>query len=144
MLLSREHPGGGSVGTSWDRVVALHTRIEQRLARALGPFGLGLSEYRALTRLAAAPGGELRMQNLAEAIGLNQSSVSRLVARLEQADLTVRSMCADDRRGIYSVITPHGRERQHAAEPAYESALQDALRDAAEDPELAPLVASVR
>lgn len=132
------------MGTSWDCLVALHAGIEQRLAHALTPFGLGLSEYRALTRLAAAPDGELRMQNLAGAIGLNQSSVSRLAARLEQAGLTERAMCATDRRGIYSVITPHGREKQQAAEPAYESTLRSALADAARDPEFSDLVAAVR
>ncbi|GLZ43496.1 MarR family transcriptional regulator [Actinokineospora sp. NBRC 105648] len=132
------------MGTSWDRLVALHSRIEQELARALTPFDLGLSEYRALSRLAVAPHGELRMQNLAEAIGLNQSSVSRLVARLDQADLTARTMCADDRRGIYSAITAHGRERQSAAEPAYEAALEAALDLAAGDPDLADLVATLR
>ncbi|WP_374066513.1 MarR family transcriptional regulator [Actinokineospora auranticolor] len=51
------------------------------------------------------------MQDLAEAIGLNQSSVSRLVTRLEQAGLTDRVLCADDRRGIHPMITEHWRER---------------------------------
>ena len=132
------------MGTSWDSLITLHTRVEHDLARALAPFDLGLSEYRALTRLAAAPDGELRMQNLADAIGLNQSSVSRLAARLDQAGLTERSMCADDRRGIYSVITTHGRDRQRAAEPAYEAALAAALDHAADDPALADLVTTLR
>lgn len=132
------------MGTSWEQLVTLHTRVEHDLAQALAPFGLGLSEYRALTRLTAAPEGELRMQNLAEAIGLNQSSVSRLVARLEQADLTERCLCPEDRRGIYSVITDHGRTRQRAAEPAYQAALARALDRAADDPDLADLVATLR
>lgn len=132
------------MGTSWDRLVALHSRIENELCKALAPHGLGLSDYRALTRLADSPKGELRMQNLAGAIGLNQSSVSRLVARLEQAGLTVRAICEDDRRGIYSEITSLGREKQAAAEPAYEEALAVALTRAAEEPELAEIVAMVR
>ncbi|WP_035302918.1 MarR family winged helix-turn-helix transcriptional regulator [Actinokineospora inagensis] len=129
---------------SWDRLVALHSRVEQELIRALAPHGLGLSEYRALTRLAVAPDGELRMQSLSEAIGLNQSSVSRLASRLEQAGLAARSMCADDRRGIYSVITDEGRDRQRAAKPAYERALRTALEQAGADPDMAAIVASVR
>ncbi|MBP2471305.1 DNA-binding MarR family transcriptional regulator [Crossiella equi] len=132
------------MGTSWDRLVALHGRIENDLAKALAPHGLGVSDYRALTRLADSPKGELRMQNLAGAIGLNQSSVSRLVARLETAGLTVRCICEEDRRGIYSEITPLGREKQAAAEPAYEAVLAAALGRAAEEPELAELVAVLR
>ncbi|WP_026316121.1 MarR family winged helix-turn-helix transcriptional regulator [Actinokineospora enzanensis] len=130
--------------TSWDRLVALHGRVEQELTRALAPHTLGLSEYRALTRLTTAHCGELRMQNLAEALGLNQSSVSRLVARLEQTGLTARSICAEDRRGIYTAITDHGRAKQAAATPDYESALRAALAGASEDPDLADLVALVR
>src|SRR5437764_1482688 len=88
----------------WSRVVTLHGRIEQELAKALQRrHGLGLSEYRALSRLAVAEDGGLRIQELADAIGLNQSSVSRLVARLEDAGLTRRDLCTSDRRGVYSV-----------------------------------------
>ncbi|PPK62751.1 MarR family transcriptional regulator [Actinokineospora auranticolor] len=130
--------------SSWDRLVTLHSRVEQALCRALGPHTLGLSEYRALARLADSPTGELRMQNLAEAIGLNQSSVSRLVARLEQSGLSERTLCEEDRRGIYTTITDYGRERHRAAQPDYESALADALDRAARDPDLAALVAALR
>lgn len=60
----------------WDRLGTLHTRVEQELAKALQQHhGIGLSEYRALARLAEADDGELRMQELADLIGLNQSSV---------------------------------------------------------------------
>lgn len=114
----------------WGRVVALHAKVEHRLAKALqGKHGIGLSDYRALSLLAVAKGGELRMQGLADAIGLNQSSVTRLVARLEDAGLTQRDICADDRRGIYSVITELGRERQAAAEPTYVEVLTAALEE---------------
>ena len=130
---------------AWGRVLVLHARIEQELGKALHRrHGLGLSEYRALGKLAANPKGELRMQELAEAIGLNQSSVSRMCARLEDAGLTVRDLCEDDRRGVYSVITDAGRERYAETEPTYRDVLRTALDKAASDPELAPAVAVVR
>lgn len=129
----------------WGRVVMLHARIEQQLAKTLQRrHNLGLSDYRALTLLAAAETGELRMQELAEAIGLNQSSVSRLAARLEQAQLTRRDLCANDRRGVYSVITDHGRELQRTAAPTYAAALRAALDQAAAVPDLAPLLGPLR
>lgn len=129
----------------WSQIVTLHARIEHELTRALHQqAGLGLSDYRALSRLAVANGGELRMQNLAEAIGLDQSSVSRLVARLERAGLTQRDICPEDRRGIYSVITEEGRERQAAAEPIYVATLTAALARHASDPDLADAVRALR
>lgn len=130
---------------AWRRVITLHGRIEQELAKALQRrFGLGLTEYRALSRLAEVDGCSLRMQVLADAIGLNQSSVSRLVARLEEAGLTVRDPCENDRRGVYSMLTPAGRERQALAEPVYRETLSAALDRAANDPELAEAVVALR
>ncbi|MFE0380074.1 MarR family winged helix-turn-helix transcriptional regulator [Streptomyces inhibens] len=129
----------------WDRLGALHTRVEQELAKALQQHhSIGLSEYRALARLAEADDGELRMQELADLIGLNQSSVSRLASRLESSGLTRRDLCPDDRRGVYSVITDDGRDLQKKARPTYDGALRAALDAAAADGHLRPLVESLR
>lgn len=129
----------------WERLLALHRGVEGELAAALQrAHGLALSEYRALGRLAEAPAGELRMQELADAVGLNQSSVSRLVARLEEAGSVRRDLCPDDRRGVYTVITPEGRERHAAAGRTYAAALAGALDRAAADPRLAPLLRALR
>ena len=117
----------------WSRLSALHTRVEQRLGVAVQRgHGLGLSEYRALGHLAAAGDGELRMQELAERLGLEQSSVTRLVGRLDAAGLALRDVCPDDRRGVYAVVTPAGRAAYRAAEPAYRAALAAALDEAGE------------
>lgn len=129
----------------WGCVVALHGRVEGELARALQrSHGIGLSEYRALRALAAADDGELRMQELAELIGLNQSSVSRLVLRLESAGLTRRALCPEDRRGVYTVITDEGRARVAAADPTYEETLKDSLDQAAGNHQFGDLVAVLR
>jgi DNA-binding MarR family transcriptional regulator len=130
---------------TWDRFALLYARVEADLARALQRgHGLGLSEYRALVQLADASGGELRMQELAEAVGLNQSSVTRLVARLEEAGMTRRDLCPADRRGVYSVITDEGRARLAEAMPTYERSLAAALEQADGDPTLSRLVMVVR
>ncbi|MFC4058705.1 MarR family winged helix-turn-helix transcriptional regulator [Planomonospora corallina] len=130
---------------TWDRFALLHARVEAELGKALQRgHGLGLSEYRALKQLAAAPDGELRMQELAEAVGLNQSSVTRLIARLEEAGLTRRDLCAADRRGVYSVITEEGRTRLGEASSTYERSLEAALDRADADPALRELVSAVR
>lgn len=128
----------------WDRLVTLHARVENDLSRALQrAHHLGLSEYRALCHLATAADGELRMQELADRLGLNQSSVSRLVARLEADGLTRRDLCANDRRGVYSVITDTGRARQTESAPTYREALTRSLASAATEPDLAQLVGAL-
>ncbi|NKY88829.1 MarR family winged helix-turn-helix transcriptional regulator [Nocardia veterana] len=128
----------------WDQLVTLHAMVTQRLAKEMQRrHGIGLSEYQALCRLARADGGELRMQELAELIGLNQSSVSRLVARLESGGFTRRDLCPDDRRGVYTVITEAGRALQRQAEPTYQDALNRALDEASGDARVSECVAKL-
>ncbi|WP_410876994.1 MarR family winged helix-turn-helix transcriptional regulator [Nocardia sp. A7] len=131
--------------TSWDQVETLHGMVTQRLAKEVQRrHGIGLSEYQALCRLARADDGELRMQELAELIGLNQSSVSRLAARLESAGLTRRDLCPKDRRGVYTVITDKGRALRDQAEPTYREALADAMAEASADARVSDLVTKLR
>ncbi|HEX7598766.1 MAG TPA: MarR family transcriptional regulator, partial [Polyangia bacterium] len=92
----------------WDQLLGLHAFVEQELSTVLRRHGLGLSEYRALALLAVSPQHELRILDLAEALNLNQSSVSRLVGRLESVDLVRRETCGDDRRGVFTVLTDAG------------------------------------
>lgn len=132
-------------GVLWTRIVALHSQVDNVIGRALHrQFGLGLSEFLALAACAAAPDGEMRMQDLTEAVYLNQSSVSRLVGRLERSQLTERRICEFDRRGVYTGITDHGLQVLRDAAPAYEAALRDAFERASADPTLAPLVQAIR
>src|ERR1700753_2948663 len=67
----------------WTQLVAVHARVGGSVERMLQRrFGIGTSELQALIALAQSPDGELRMQELNDVTFLNQSSVSRLVARL--------------------------------------------------------------
>ena len=103
---------GATEERRWGLVLRLFGQVERDLATSLlRRHGLGLSEYRARCQLAGAADGELRMQELADALGLNQGSVSRLIGRLDAAGLTRREMCPDDRRGVYTAITDEGRDR---------------------------------
>ncbi|WP_405365597.1 MarR family winged helix-turn-helix transcriptional regulator [Kitasatospora sp. NBC_00039] len=138
--------GRTSDSRMWSRLTALHAHVEGRLTTALQRrHGLGLSEYRALGYLAEAPRGELRMQDLAGSLGLNQSSVTRLVARLHAADFAYRDLCPDDKRGVYTVITATGRARHQEARATYEETLTNTLdEEAAVTPDLAPLLTTAR
>lgn len=46
---------------------------------------------------------KLRMQELANHLRLNQISASRMADRLERGGLTVRDLCPDDKRRVYTV-----------------------------------------
>ncbi|NUW30197.1 MarR family transcriptional regulator [Nonomuraea sp. SMC257] len=128
----------------WRRLAALHARIEDRLEKALQKqHELSVSEYTVLDVLAGQDGWHMRMQQLARAVVLSQSATTRLVTRLENRGLLRRYLCEDDRRGIYSEVTPEGRELLAAAEPTHDTVLKEVLAEAAEVPELAPLAAVI-
>ncbi|MFF5971253.1 MarR family winged helix-turn-helix transcriptional regulator [Streptomyces sp. NPDC012769] len=129
----------------WERVLTVHARVERELATALQRrHGIGLSEYRALENLSASPDSELRMQELADRIGLNQSSVTRLVDRLKGAGYAFKDLCPSDKRGVYAVITAEGRSRYEDARGTYADVLSGTLDTLGAEPELAATVASLR
>ncbi len=115
---------------SWLRLTQAVAGVEAGLGEVLqDQHGLGLSEYRALQILSRSANSELRMQDLATHLRLNQSSVSRMVERLERVGLALRDLCPDDKRGVYAVLTDKGRSRLASAQPDYEAALDSALRE---------------
>ncbi|MEU4180953.1 MarR family transcriptional regulator [Streptomyces sp. NPDC026589] len=116
----------------WQALRILQGRVDEAANRVLqAEHGLSLSEYTALASLAYSDdGGHLRQQFLADAIPLNQSSVSRLVGRLEKSGLTERYICANDRRGVYTQLTETGRAMVEVARPTYERVLKEVLQDA--------------
>lgn len=115
---------------AWLKLIHAVANVEAELGKVLQDrHGLGLSDYRALEILSRSPDSELRMQELATHLRLNQSSVSRMVERLERGGLTVRDLCPDDKRGVYTVLTDKGRAHFETAQPDYEAALNAALKE---------------
>lgn len=119
---------------SWLKLTQIVASIESKLGKVLqAKHGMGLSEYRALEILARSPKSEMRMQELAAHLGLNQSSVSRMVERLERDESTVRDLCPNDKRGVYTVLTDKGDARLKKAQTDYEGALESALTEYADE-----------
>ncbi len=58
---------------------------------------------------------------------LSQSAMSRLVARLEADGLVERTLCVDDRRGVFVCITGEGRSRHAEAVPTHRAVLSSML-----------------
>lgn len=114
----------------WRDILAVHARTLGEIDRALHPYGLGASDFEVLDLLATAapPGGEqCRVQNLVGRVHLSQSALSRLIARLEKDGLVERSVCLEDRRGVYVQLTPKGRELHAETLPVQRAALTRTL-----------------
>ncbi len=125
----------------WRTLAALHGLIEAELERSLqAEAQLSVVEYTVLDALSRQDGWHMRMQQLARATALSASATTRLVNRLEDRGLLTRILCADDRRGIYTELTPSGISLLEQTRPVHDATLERALAEAQEVPELAPLV----
>ena len=83
-----------------------------------------LAWYDVLWTLEQADGQRLRMAELADAVLLTRSNVTRLVDRIEEAGLLRRELCSEDRRGFYAVLTDAGRAMRQRMWPVYRASLQ--------------------
>ena len=93
----------------WRRFLEAHALVVGALEAELDEArGLPLAWYDVLVSLREAPGGRLRMQDLAERVLFSRSGLTRLVDRMVGAGYVTRERCEDDRRGTFAVLTPVG------------------------------------
>ncbi|MCB0905751.1 MAG: MarR family transcriptional regulator [Nocardioidaceae bacterium] len=96
---------------SWRALILGMTLLIDRLDDDLRKeHGLSLTEYEILVRLSEAPGRQMRMARLADALAHSRSRVTHTVQRMERADLAVRSESPEDGRGVLCRLTDHGFE----------------------------------
>ena len=81
--------------------------------------GLSAADYEVLVFLSEAPAHRLRMSQLAGAVLLSRSGLTRRVDRLVAEGLVARERCPDDRRGAFAVLTPAGEERLAEVAPVH-------------------------
>lgn len=94
------------------RLMRAQTALMKRFDASLGGLhGVSLADFTALLRLGQAPGGRMRRVDLAEALGLTASGVTRGLAPLERIGLVTREADARDGRVAYAALTDTGRAR---------------------------------
>ena len=114
--MSAENCTGESEVRTWVRFLATHSAITRELeARLMGAHGLTLSDYDVLVQLARAREHRLRNIELAKAVVLTRSGVTRLVDGLEKDGLVTRCSCPSDKRGSFVQITDLGLARLREA-----------------------------
>ncbi|WP_228538912.1 MarR family winged helix-turn-helix transcriptional regulator [Nocardia sp. XZ_19_385] len=126
-----KRPELSDVSTAWSKVAGLASAVDANLDRWLADtYRVGLTEFRALSFVSQTSEKELRVNDLAQSVGLNQSSTTRLVSRLESKGYVRRDLCADDKRGVYAVITEEGEALVRSARSPYEDRITELLTEA--------------
>jgi DNA-binding MarR family transcriptional regulator len=105
----------------------LDRAIEQQLRR---DAHLSHAQYEILSRLESAPGGRLRMSELADVIIVSRSGLTYQVTQLERAGLVRREKARTDERGVLAVLTAAGRAALRRAAPGHVRVVRHYLIDA--------------
>src|SRR6516165_5239257 len=115
---------------AWQAFLAAGALLDRRLDQQLRQeSGLSHAQYEILVRLAAAPGGELRMTDLAGALYTTKSGLTYQITQLEKAGLVRRSASPGDVRGVVAALTDAGRQRLAQAAPGHVAAVRALLID---------------
>ena len=144
-------PSGSSAvrlaAETWESLFRSQVAVMRKLQSGPAFKTLPVKEYDVLFTLSRCPSGWLRLNELNDNVLLSQSSLSRLVERLEKRGLVERTPAPDDGRGILIRLTDAGRDlqkqigREHVRDIA---ALVGPALSAAEQQELLRLTEKLR
>ena len=128
---------------AWRGFLRAHAALVRDLDRELeAAHRLPLTHYEVLLHLADAPGGRLRMSELAGSVLLSQSGVTRLVDRMAKEGLVVREPCAEDGRVLHACLTEAGERRLADARPTHLAGVRARFLDHFDERELETLAAA--
>lgn len=104
---------------AWKAFLRAQSGLIRTLDRELvAEQSLPITFFDVLAQLSAA-GGRLRMSELADAVLLSRSGVTRLVDRMVRDGLVERVQCPEDRRVTYAALTPQGERALADALPVH-------------------------
>lgn len=113
-----------SRNAAWRLFLTTHAKLIDLIEQELAQAGLPpLAWYDVLLVLSESPEHRLRMHELAEAMVLDRSNLTRLVDRLEAKGLVCRKSCPTDRRGAFAAITQEGLAMRLHMWPVYQQAI---------------------
>lgn len=115
---------------NWLSLTQMQMGITSKLEATLQEkHQLPLNEFYLLLFLSEAPEKKLKLQQLEDMVGLSQSAVSRLVSRFEAKGCGAlqRTICEEDRRAVYTSITPIGEAKLEKALPTFQAVLTEEL-----------------
>jgi DNA-binding MarR family transcriptional regulator len=125
--------------TAWLALVRTNTRFwDQIEAQMRREHGLTMARYDVLVHLEMA-GGRLGLSELASAIALTPSGLSKLLDRMDASGLVRRDPDPDDARAAFATITPRGRALARSARASHHELLRRTFASALNDRDIADL-----
>lgn len=124
----------------WGCLLRGHAAVRRSVAARLqASHGLTVNDYEALRLLSRAEGNSMRRVDMADALQLTASGVTRLLDGLERQGLVDRAVCPSDGRVAYAVLTPAGRRKLAQASVSHVTAIRALFSEHYTSAELATL-----
>jgi DNA-binding MarR family transcriptional regulator len=124
---------------TWLALVRTHARLWDELeAQVRRDHRLTIARYDVLAQLELA-GGQLRLSDLASAIVLSPSGLSKLLDRMEASRLIRREPDPNDARASLATLTPEGRSLVRKARRGHHALLEQTFGAALDDRDIADL-----
>lgn len=123
--------------STWRLFLTAHVKLLERMEAKLMEADLPpLEWYDVLFTLKEAPDHRLRLSEVADKVLLSRSNLTRLVDRLESAELLRRERCPSDRRGTYAVLTEAGLAMQEKMWTVYGTSIAELFGSPLNDAEV--------
>jgi DNA-binding MarR family transcriptional regulator len=105
---------------AWVAFLRAHAALTRQLSTQLeSAHGLTLNDFDCLVQLAYAPGRRLRRVDLARAVLLSASGITRLLDGLERAGWVAKETCESDARVTYAALTDAGLAKYREARKSH-------------------------
>ncbi|MGB6220682.1 MarR family winged helix-turn-helix transcriptional regulator [Haloferula sp.] len=121
-------PSRASRQIAWRLLLTVHAVACRRIDRDLQEAGcITFDDYDLLLTLNEAEGESLRMSELAEAVLLSNSGLSRRVVKLVERGLVQRKQCTRDGRVFHVHLSSKGRKALDQAWTIYENLIEQSF-----------------
>jgi len=110
---------------AWRGMIDVYADVMASLeSESVERHGLAEGDYAVLVTLSEAPQERLRMCDLASALHLSPSGITRRLDGMVKAGLVAREPSTEDRRVMLAVLTSQGRDTLVAAAPDHVDAVR--------------------
>jgi DNA-binding MarR family transcriptional regulator len=135
-LKTQALPSTDAFGT----LLSAHAVLVRELSAALvASHGLTINDYGCLLLLSRAGEEGMRRIDLAHALNLSPSGITRLLDRLEDQDLVAKRECKSDARVTYAILTDDGHSKLREAAPGHVDDIDRRLSAVLSDEEIKTL-----
>ena len=125
---------------AFESLLGAHATLTRELTAALvAAHGLTMSDYGCLLLLSRAGDEGMRRIDLAQALQLSPSGITRLLDRLEEQGYVGKGACKEDARVSYAILTDEGLAKIKQAWPEHVDAVERRVGAALSEDEIKTL-----